>query len=90
MKDYAAATSENTIATLENFFQKTSSQEIADELLHLNEVFIVHAPVDRLSLANTTSFVNKLSRFVNQLENMVKERKGTSVPVLSLINEGPY
>lgn len=52
-----------------DLLESTTATEISNELEMMLSVYIQHAPVDRLSLANAASLTSKLISFVNKLEN---------------------
>ena len=51
-----------------DLLQSTTADEISKELEMMLSVYIQHAPVDRLSLANTAGLTSKLITYINKLE----------------------
>ncbi len=56
-----------------DLLQSTTAAEISNELEMMLSIYIQHAPVDRLSLANTAGLTSKLIAFVNKLENEMQK-----------------
>ena len=60
-------------------FQSTTAAEISNELEMMLAVYIQHAPVDRLSLANVAGLTSRLITYVNQVENELERTELVSV-----------
>lgn len=82
----AAATPEDLFRCL---FDCVNAKEIADELSSMNECFVLHAPVDRLTLANGSSIATRLIRFFYDAENSLRNKAMPTVEK-SIKDEGPY
>lgn len=55
-------------AISKELLQSTTAAEISNELEMMLSVYIQHAPVDRLSLANVAGLTSRLISYVNKLE----------------------
>jgi ribosome maturation protein Sdo1 len=60
---------------LNKFFGTTNANEISETLCSLLDSYIQHSEEDRVTMANATTLVNKLSQLVFNLENL-QTRKG--------------
>lgn len=61
---------EEALKLLNKFFGTTNANEISNSLCSLLDSYILHSEEDRVTMANATTLVNKLTQFVFNLENL--------------------
>jgi superfamily II RNA helicase len=62
-----------------DLLESTTAAEISTELELMLSVYIQHAPVDRLSLANVAGLTSRLITYVNKLEIEVERNELVNV-----------
>lgn len=70
-------------AICKELFQSTTAAEISTDLEMMLSVYIQHAPVNRLSLANTASLISRLISYVNKLEIEVERNELVNIEELT-------
>jgi hypothetical protein len=62
-----------------DLLQSTTAAEISNELEMMLSVYIQHAPVDRLSLANVAGLTSRLITYVNKVEGELERSELVNV-----------
>lgn len=60
-----------------DLLKSTTAAEISGELERMLSVYIQHAPVDRLSLANVAGLTSRLITYFNKLEGELERNDDT-------------
>lgn len=64
---------------LQNFFSKTTANEVSETLAILLDAHIMNGAFDRTDLANTVNLINKLTQLAYNLELLQKAKTPNAV-----------